>query len=157
MNALLLAYLLSSLLALQMFREITVALPVSVVATTALAVLVYGILVLRKRAVRAPQTVSAVAGTGAIVNVVTLPAYLLVLGSGSFGLAGLVNLATIGWSMFVVAHIFRSALDEPLGTAMLYALGYHVALLLSLSLFEPAAAVAPITLGPEITLHAHLS
>lgn len=147
MNSLLIAYLLTSLFALVMFRNITVAMPVAVGATTLTAILTYGVLALRGRGARAPQTVSAVAGTGAIINVVTLPAYLLVLGSGSFGLAGLVNLATIGWSMFVVAHIFRAALDEPLGTAMLYSLGYHVVLLVGLAMFEPATAPAPVAMA----------
>lgn len=146
MNAMLIGYALTSVLALQVFRELRQALPIAIGAATLLALLTYIVLTLKRRTPRAPQTIGAVAGTGAVMNVVTLPGYLLVLSSGSFGLAGLVNLITIGWSLYVVAHIFKAALDEQFGPAMLWSLGYHAALLVCMTALEPVTQHAPVAM-----------
>lgn len=146
MNAMLIGYALTSVLALLVFRELHQALPIAIEAATLVALLTYVVLTCKRRTPRAPQTIGAVAGTGAVMNMVTLPGYLLVLSSGSFGLAGLINLVTIGWSLYVVAHIFRAALDEQFGAAMLWSLGYHAALLVCMTALEPATQHAPIAM-----------
>lgn len=82
-----------------------------------LVVMTAGLLYIQRRPARITQTVSALAGTGAIITFVALPLSGMLHGAdqsaGEGGFALLLLLILTGWSLAVAAHIFRHALSIP--------------------------------------------
>lgn len=141
-NATLAAYAGSTLLALVIFRGAAYGLPIAVLSAALLGLVVWLITYLKGFPERVPQTIAAVAGTGTLMNLVVLPMYLLVAfgGARSMALAVFVNTAAVAWSLIVVSHIFRKALDERAGPAIGFALLFHLALLFGVAVFDPLVA-----------------
>ena len=141
-NLALAAYAGSTLLALVIFRGTAYGLPIAVLSAALLGLVVWLIMYLKGFPERVPQTIAAVAGTGTLMNLVVLPLYLLVAfgGTRSMVLAVFVNTAAVAWSLIVVSHIFRRALDERIGPAVGFALLFHLALLIGVALVDPLVA-----------------
>jgi hypothetical protein len=76
---------------------------------------------------RFPQTMTALTGTGAVLGFIAWPVVLW-LGrepeNEGIGLANLVFLALFGWSLVVMTHILREALEVSRGMATLVVVGY---------------------------------
>jgi len=88
-----------------------------VVDTLLLVVLTGALLYARQRNTRVIQTVTALAGTGAIITLIALPVSGWLHGAdqaaGEGGFALLLLLFLTGWSLAVAGHIFRHALSVP--------------------------------------------
>lgn len=82
-----------------------------------LVVLTAALLFAQRHGSRLIQTVTALAGTGAIITLLALPASGWLHGAdqsaGEGGFALIVLLILTGWSLAVVGHIFRHALSIP--------------------------------------------
>ena len=97
--------------------------------TVLLVVLTGALLYVSRHIARITQTVTALAGTGAIITFIALPIYGWLHGvdqaAGEGGFALLLLLILAGWSLAVAGHIFRHALSLPsyfLGLALAMAL-----------------------------------
>ena len=91
---------------------------ISGVADTILVVVLTGaLLITQRRNARVLQTVTALAGTGAIITLLALPVSVWLHGAdqaaGEGGFALLLLLFLTGWSLAVAGHIFRHALSVP--------------------------------------------
>ena len=77
------------------------------------------------------QTFTALCGTGALLVLLTWPLIEIVLERGPeetlFGVALITLFAVYGWSVVVVGHILRHALDIGLGKAVGISLAYMLA------------------------------
>ena len=78
---------------------------------------------------RLNQTLSALAGTGALLGLVALPLVLAVQQDPAPPLAGLLWLVVLFWSLAVRAHILRHALSVPFGVGLVISAVYAVILL----------------------------
>ena len=115
--------------------------------TLLLVVLTGALLYVSQRMGRVTQTVTALAGTGAIITFIALPVYGWLHGvdqrAGEGGFALLLLFFLAGWSLAVAGHIFRHALSLPS-----YFLGLGLALVLYLlSWFATWAFKALLPLG----------
>lgn len=95
-----------------------------------LALLTHTVLLLRKHPERLAQTLSALAGTGAVIQLIAWPL-----------LATPALLALLVWNLAINAHILRHALEVRLGPAILISVGF---LLMSVTV---ALALAPLSQG----------
>ena len=93
------------------------ALLAGVLDTVLLVVLTGTLLFVQRRKARLIQTVTALAGTGAIITFLALPLSGWLHGAdqaaGEGGFALLLLLILTGWSLAVAGHIFRHALSVP--------------------------------------------
>jgi hypothetical protein len=95
-----------------------------------LVVFVLSILYLQNKTARINQTLSAMAGTGAVLGVCALPLVILVQQDQSAeqipAVLTLLWLVLLIWNLLVMAHIMRHALSSSfaigLGASLLYAL-----------------------------------
>lgn len=108
-------------------------------ADTLMMVLVIWILLnIRGLQARYLQTVTAMAGTGCFLAIIGLPIYLSFHQvsepeqASSFTL--LLMVALMFWSLMVMAHIFRQALDIKPGAAAALTIGYTVLSLIAVGL-----------------------
>jgi hypothetical protein len=80
------------------------------------------------------QTASAMFGTGAIINLVSIPIHMMLIadsGSDLMPLLGsLLYLMLLVWSLVVLGHILRHSLEIPLGGGVAIAVVYFVLILL---------------------------
>ncbi|MDZ7747856.1 MAG: hypothetical protein U5K43_02645 [Halofilum sp. (in: g-proteobacteria)] len=106
---------------------------------------VLGALRLTGRPERFRQTFTALCGTGALLVLLTWPLLDVLLerepGEDLFALAMLALFAVYGWSVVVVGHILRHALDLGLGRAVLLALAYILASTLVADTIVPAPSL----------------
>ena len=82
---------------------------------------------LRRRVERFPQTLTALAGTGALLGLIAWPVVMWLAREPEqqqAGFANLVFLALFGWSLVVMTHILRAALEVSRGRAILAVAGY---------------------------------
>lgn len=86
----------------------------------------YLVLAVAKRQARYPQTLTALFGSGAILNLALLPVALVVAAGGPrFELAGALAASLVmGWGLAVLAHILRHALELAWGLALALAAAY---------------------------------
>lgn len=97
--------------------------------TILLVALTGTLLYVQRRSARIAQTVTALAGTGAIITFVALPISGMLhsaeqsAGEGGFGL--LLLLILTGWSLAVAAHIFRHALSVPYFVGLVLAVVFY--------------------------------
>jgi hypothetical protein len=90
--------------------------------------LTYGLLNMLGRGSRFGQTLTALAGTGALLQLIAWP----LLGwlnqtdvqQGTATLPSLLYLALLGWNIVITGHILRHALSTTLAFGVLYAFGY---------------------------------
>jgi len=100
-----------------------------VVDTALLVVLTGTLLYVQGRNVRVVQTLTALAGTGAIITLVALPLSGWLHGvdqaAGEGGFALLLLLILTGWSLAVAGHIFRHALSVPYFVGLVLAVVFY--------------------------------
>jgi hypothetical protein len=122
------AYGLTSLLAQAVEVEPLLALVQALVDTAMLTGLSYGVLRWTGHGERFVQTLTALAGVGALLGAVVLPLLIWMSRAVAIGadasLAVLFFLIWLSWSIAVVVHILRHALSTTLPVAALYTLGY---------------------------------
>ena len=107
-------------------------------------VLFGGLLYVQWKRERIVQTLTALAGTGALITIVSLPISGWFRGadkeSGEGGLAVLMLLLLVGWSLAVVGHILRHALDLPIAGGTLVAVAYFAVSMIVIEAFFPRPA-----------------
>jgi hypothetical protein len=85
---------------------------------------------LTDKSARYLQTAAALFGSGALINLVTMPLQLLESGdprvSTASELSGLFYLVLIIWALVVVGHIVRHALGIRMAAGIMIALGYFL-------------------------------
>ena len=96
-----------------------------------LAALTWLCLRVRQHLPRFTQTMTALAGTGALIGLVAWPIVLWMTGAagaeqGGGGLATLVFLLVLGWSLAVTATIFQAALSVARPVAIVLTVAYLV-------------------------------
>ena len=99
-----------------------------VLETFLVAVITLGILKFNHHPERWVQTLTALAGTGAILGVLALPLFTsaLLLNAGDLlqGLLVILYLSLIIWSLAIMGHILRHALDTTMGVGIVFAIIY---------------------------------
>ncbi len=123
----LLGYGLSGLVLLLLSTPAPVAILQILLDLVLLAGLLHLALLARRHSRRFEQTLSALTGTGTLMGLLTLPVMLWIVRQGPDGdtqLPSLLLLALMAWSIAVMAHILRHALDVPIWAGALGALGY---------------------------------
>ncbi len=129
------------LLALGRYTPISAAM-VSLTDTVMLAVLTLSLLYMQGRAVRVPQTLAALAGTGTVVAVLALPpVYWLPAqpGQAHLSIAELLVLGLVVWSLVIMGHIIRHALSTRMFVGLLAAMMFYwVAVTVQSALFPLA-------------------
>ncbi|MFZ1642793.1 MAG: hypothetical protein WAV07_15445 [Candidatus Contendobacter sp.] len=123
----LLGYGLSGLLALLPSTSAPVALLQVLLDLALLAGPLHLALLVRRHPRRFEQTLSALTGTGTLMGLLVLPLMGWIVRQGSEGdtqLPALLLLGLMAWSVAIMAHILRHALDIPVWVGTLYALGY---------------------------------
>ncbi|MGE0383811.1 MAG: hypothetical protein AB7Q97_03720 [Gammaproteobacteria bacterium] len=94
-------------------------------------------------AARAPQTITALAGSGLVMTALAAP---FALGMPAMGIArqtiALVWLAFLGWGLAVTAHVIRHALSVRFAAGLAVALMYFILAFLATSPLMPAAPAA---------------
>lgn len=95
-----------------------------------LAGLSYGLLTAAGQWRRFTQTLTALAGTGVLLQLLALPLAIWLARVGpqqpAAALPSLLYLLLLGWSIAVTGHILRHALSIPMALGVLYALGYLI-------------------------------
>lgn len=124
----LLTYGFSSLLVLAVGLALSPALLLTLVDMGLLAGLTYGVLSFTHHTPRFVQTLTALLGTGTLIQLIALPiAVWTVQGMAqnrSAGLPDFLYLGLLGWSIAILAHILHHALGVSRGMGFLYTLGY---------------------------------
>jgi hypothetical protein len=123
------AYMLAGVLALISAYGPAVTFSQAILDGALLGGYTWGLLRLKGRAERFVQTFTALTGTGALLGFVALPfvqgAFDAGAGSGSVGIALLV---LFFWSIAVIGHVYRHALDlRGIAAGVAAAMGYVVA------------------------------
>ena len=93
---------------------------------------------------RLVQTLTALAGTGAIITLVSLPISGWFLGAGpesrEGGFAIILLLMLVAWSLAVAGHIFRHALSVPFFVGLVLAIVFYgISISVFRALFPPSA------------------
>jgi hypothetical protein len=90
--------------------------------------LTYGVLNILGRGPRFAQTLTALAGTGVLLQLIAWPLAIWIGQAGvrqeTAALPSLLYLALLGWNMVIIGHILRHALSISLAFGVLYAFGY---------------------------------
>ncbi len=130
---LLLAYTLISILVSLNLLALDYSIFASLLETTLTVALTLGILQIRRLENRSMQTLSALAGTGIVISVIELPIiYWLGLARATgmdTGLPGIFMLLLLVWSLMIMAHILRHALNTHFFIGFLLSLFYYWAYL----------------------------
>lgn len=136
---------LHTLLTLEVFPEVWRALVAELLDLGLGAGLLFAALQVRGHPGRWRQTYIALLGMGALFGVVALVYRLLALALGLEPLAALLDLLLLFWSLLVMEHILRQALEIPLLLAILIAVAYTMFQLgLLAQLLLPEAAGQPV-------------
>ncbi|MDS4028464.1 MAG: hypothetical protein RKO66_00080 [Candidatus Contendobacter sp.] len=123
----LLGYGLSGLALLLLSTPAPVAILQILLDLVLLAGLLHLALLARRHPQRFEQTLSALTGTGTLMGLLALPVMVWIVRQGPSGdtqLPALLWLGLMAWSITVMAHILRQALDIPVWAGALGALGY---------------------------------
>ncbi len=107
------------------------------------AALLFAALQVRGHAARWRQTYAAILGTGTLIGVLALGYRLLGTLLGLTPLADLLDLAFLVWSLVVLGHILRHALEIPMALAIVLALAYTMFLVGLLAQWLLPEAVPP--------------
>ena len=131
------AHTVMSILLSNVSLSVLSALAWGVLSTVLLVVLAATLLYVQRRNARVVQTVTALAGTGAIITFIALPISGWLHGAdhaaGEGGFALLLVLILTGWSLVVVGHIIRHALSVPYFIGLVMAVVFY---LISISVFR---------------------
>lgn len=122
----LVAYLFIDLLQVLSSSTLTVGIAMSLVDTALLVLFVWPVLAVAGKRVRLVQTLTALAGTGALLGLIGLPliqqaAQAHRAEAGPSAAMVFAWLALLAWSIAVKAHIFRHALSTRYGIGLLVA------------------------------------
>lgn len=99
----------------------------ALVGTLMVVALVQGVLTASRQNARFLQTATAMAGCETLLGLAALPITLWFYNSQDQTLPSFFSLGLVIWSLAIVAHIMRQALNTSLAMAMLLALGYMMA------------------------------
>jgi len=143
----LIAYALASLLLLQVDINMAqadlglgMALWMTLVDLGLLIGLSYGVMNMLGYTARFTQTLTALAGTGALLTLLALPVMVWMereIAANGGGLPSLLFLGLLIWSFAVMTHIIHHALSVPRWIGLLYALGYLIASVVARGLMFP--------------------
>ncbi len=130
------AYLLIDLLQALSSSVFTVGIAMSLVDTALMVLFVWAVLAVAGKAARLVQTLTAFAGTGALLGLIGLPLIQQVaqahrIEAGPSAAMVFAWLALLAWSITVQAHIFRHALSTRYGIGLLLA-GTHTILAIAI-------------------------
>ncbi len=123
------AYFLTGLMIALTEQSVGYSLLAALADSAVLALLTHTVLLLRKRPGRLPQTLAALAGTGAVIQLIAWP--LLT--------SPVLLVPLLIWSLAINARILRHSLEIALGLAILISLGF---LLMSATV---ALLISPLT------------
>jgi hypothetical protein len=129
MKLCLLGYGASGFLVLLLGTPAPVALLQILLDLVLLAGLLHLVLLLNRHPGRFEQTLTALTGTGTLLGLLALPLMHWIVRQGTEGDTTLPSLLMLGlmvWSVAIIAHILRHALDTSVWAGALYALGYTV-------------------------------
>lgn len=129
----LLAYTATSIAISVMTQSFGSAIVYGLADTLTLAALTYTLLMLRRLPQRLTQTLSALAGTGVVIGLFTLPLVLLQ------NVPLLLLLLIMVWSLTVIGHILHHALNVSLPMGILASTGYLLTSLALASLLATAS------------------
>ena len=137
-------YALSSWLILLVVAGPFNALLQALVDSALLAAMTYGVLISARYGARFVQTLSALAGAGALLGLVALPIFVWIdqeiARSGNPGLPRLLFLGLVVWNVAVIAHVLHHALSVNRWAGLLYALGFFIVSMLIMQMLFPADA-----------------
>ena len=122
-----LAYALSSFVVLRLNTPTSIAIPQALLDLALLTGLLYLVLSLRQCLQRFGQTLSALTGVGVLIALLVLPLMVWVIRQDPEGdtvLPSILLLGLMGWSIAIMAHILRQALNIPLWVGTLYTIAY---------------------------------
>lgn len=123
------------------YESVVKALLSGALDTVLLVALTGTLLYVQKRNARLIQTLTALAGTGAIITLVLLPVSWWILGVGpetrQGGFAVILLWMVVVWSLAVAGHIFRHALSAP------YYVGLVLAIVFAVISFAVSRALIP--------------
>ena len=126
-----LSLLTGTLVIIGAFGSLTTALAAQALDILLLLGLLRLLLQITGRSARFQQTAAALFGSGALINLVTMPMQLLSSGDPSTSapgeLGGLFYLAVIIWALVIVGHIIRQALEIRMAAGIMLALAYFLA------------------------------
>ncbi|HIN83190.1 MAG TPA: hypothetical protein EYN01_09720 [Chromatiales bacterium] len=126
----LLAYIFSGLMLVIMSMPLIAALGQACVDTLIMIGVVYGALWVYGFRARLTQTVTALAGSGALLNLLATPPVYWISqmpeASQGLPLSSLLLLVLMVWSLLIVSHILHLALESPRGLSMGLALTYFI-------------------------------
>ena len=140
----LLAYALVDVLQARAASDWSVALGMSLIDTLIVILFSWLVLLVAKKPARLTQTLTALAGTGALLGLLGVPLMLNAARAEQGGEAGALLvlgwLVLLVWNISVQAHIYRHALSSRYGIGLLVA-GLHTVLAIVVLnfLFPPAA------------------
>lgn len=129
MRLCLLAYGASGFLVLLLGAPAPVALLQILLDLVLLAGLLHLVLLLNRHLGRFEQTLTALTGAGTLMGLLALPLMQWIIRQGTGGDTTLPSLLMLGlmvWSVAIIAHILRHALDTSVWAGAMYALGYTV-------------------------------
>lgn len=129
MKLCLLAYGASGFLVLLLGAPAPVALLQILLDLVLLAGLLHLVLLLNRHPGRFEQTLTALTGAGTLMGLLALPLMQWIIRQGTGGDTTLPSLLMLGlmvWSVAIIAHILRHALDTSVWAGAMYALGYTV-------------------------------
>jgi hypothetical protein len=126
----LLAYAFSGLLVLLVGVRPLMAISQTLLDVALLAGLTYAVLSIQGYQIRYVQTLTALAGTGALLWLMVLPVVIWITKEVTRGepaeLPKLLFWLLVGWSIAIMSHILRYALSVSRGVSVLYTLGYVI-------------------------------
>ena len=124
------AHTVTGVLASTQFFVFGKALLAGIAGTALLSLLPVTALWLKGRAERIPQTLAALAGSLALLDLVALPltawSQTAQAGGGVNPLAGIALLALLAWNLGVVGHVMRHALDIAYFLGVVIALAFYL-------------------------------
>lgn len=107
--------------------------------TALMAGALYALLAVTGKRARLPQSLSALAGTGTVVNLAALPVFAtLAPGAQTSLFAALAVLVLLGWSFAIAAHVLRHTLSASWAEGAMIALAYFILSYLALGAAFPA-------------------
>lgn len=126
----LLSLLTGTLVIVGTFGSLGTALAAQILDILLLLGLLRLVLQITGKSARLPQAASAMFGSGALINLVTMPIQLLDPGdpsaSGASELSGLFYLFLIIWALVIVGHIIRHTLEIRMVSGIVLALAYFL-------------------------------
>jgi len=126
--ACLVCYLLASVILALLSMPASTAIASSLIEMTLVMIFTYALLQIRARTARWLQTMTAILGTGIIINLFALPLYYASLHGNEGGvLQGVVVLfffVLVIWNIVIMGHIFKHALEISMSIGVVIAISY---------------------------------